>query len=935
MSLQRKENNLRKAQSRFDRISNPPRWKVISHLRNREFQIDFRREQTKSGKFRTRAYIVRDVKSYHGNNRGILHKAVNLKYRVHGDAPSITRLINSYEPTTKKGKLLKKTAQVSNFAVHDVKQTAVDTALAAETVGLKGADVARREVRNKLKQKYTREAVDDYHRGVFFMEKTVIDAVKGTHQHFKQKKQYRLENAKFKLKKADHAVFKAKTYQPKLRANKADLKSAKAEYKSKIVKSKDNHLRKAMNKRRLQAFKQSKRELKFERKQIITKKKFKVKELKNQRKIAKTSNPGLLILKPVTYTAGRMKASAWQKAVNEDQNNDMLHAVDSAKRRVAEPIKDKVSKPQRLHRQEKKRDGLSNKKLRSEKKLNKQENRLKNKHDSYKKRKKKPKPKSGKKAKNSLANAVKKAIKFVKNVCEKEVIKFFATIALPILIILLVFAFITMIFSSTSSGGSFLLGTYAAQDYDLSEAEKYYTELAYNFNQKILKVSDSENWKDGLADFGANKNDLKDTPNNWYWGKSSVYDWEPQYDFDCYKLWAFLCAYYYDFDAAANGDIKYWKFKDGTKTLLEEIFNAEYEFVYWYDNTSRWEEYDSYCFSGGIDGTYWLADSTNMYRDSYLPKSNPGELDDFKDGNGYLHFNEYLEILNAQDDYKRTGWFIQDQRYFVSDRSGQSSAPFYSWFNGVEFGRIYGEDYHPRSYWGFSDTDQIYWCVSPQDTLYWRSDLTDTCLISYYHANYWETDCRLYYNVKQNKTFEAVVADKLGGMSHSDERLQYYTLLAGKEDGTGTLNGNHQTLHNLLPGATIRDYDLKRQFGYEMTGWNNASDGLYQGIKVYCVSGETLKAPFKCKITNVNTDDNKITLRKDDVEYWYDGNGGTKRDTEVTIANAVLLSGFSEGDTINDGQEFTKTTAENVNFHIYIDTDGYGWDYIDPRLVLY
>ncbi len=713
------------------------------------------------------------------------------------------------------------------------------------------------------------------------------------------------------------------------------MKSAKAEYKSKIVKDNGNYLRKAMNKRRLQAFKQSKRELKFERKQIVTEKKFKVKELKNQRKIAKASNPGLLALKPAAYTAGRMKASAWQKAVNEDQDNDMLHAVDSAKRRVAEPIKDKVSKPQRLHRQEKKRDGLSDKKLRSEKKLNKQENRLKSKHDSYKKRKKKPKPKSGKKAKNSLANAVKKAIKFVKNVCEKEVIKFFATIAIPILIILLVFAFITMIFSSTSSGGSFLLGTYAAQDYDLSEAEKYYTELAYNFNQKILKVSDSENWKDGLADFGANKNDLKDTPNNWYWGKSSVYDWEPQYDFDCYKLWAFSCAYYYDFDAADNGDIKYWKFKDGTKTLLEEIFNAEYEFVYWYDNTSRWEEYDSYCFSGGIDGTYWLADSTNMYRDSYLPKANPGELNDFKDDNGYLHFNEYLEILNAQDDYKRTGWFIQDQRYFVNDRSGQSSAPFYSWFNGVEFGRIYGEDYYPRSYWGFSDTDQIYWCVSPQDTLYWRSDLTDTCLISYYHANYWETDCRLYYNVKQQKTFDEVINDKLSSMSHSDERLQYYTLLAGKEDGTGTLNGNHQTLHNLLPGATIRDYDLKRQFGYEMTGWNNASDGLYQGIKVYCVSGETLKAPFKCKITNVNTDDNKITLRKDDVEYWYDGNGGTKRDTEVTIANAVLLSGFSEGDTINDGQEFAKTTAENVNFHIYIDTDGYGWDYIDPRLVLY
>ena len=45
------------------------------------------------------------------------------------------------------------------------------------------------------------------------------------------------------------------------------------------------------------------------------------------------------------------------------------------------------------------------------------------------------------------------------------------------------------------------------------------------------------------------KKDLKDKPDNWYWGKSDVYNWEPQWDFDCYKLWSFLCAYYYDFDA--------------------------------------------------------------------------------------------------------------------------------------------------------------------------------------------------------------------------------------------------------------------------------------------------------------------------------------------------------------------------------------------------
>ena len=79
----------------------------------------------------------------------------------------------------------------------------------------------------------------------------------------------------------------------------------------------------------------------------------------------------------------------------------------------------------------------------------------------------------------------------------------------------------------------------------------------------------------------------------------------------------------------------------------------------------------------------------------------------------------------------------------------------------------------------------------------------------------------------------------------------------------------------------------------------------------------------------------KIILRKDDVQYWYDGTGGTERHTEVEITNAVLLDGFSENDKIKLGDEFAKTTSENVNFHINVDTDGYGWDYIDPRLVLY
>jgi hypothetical protein len=42
-------------------------------------------------------------------------------------------------------------------------------------------------------------------------------------------------------------------------------------------------------------------------------------------------------------------------------------------------------------------------------------------------------------------------------------------------------------------------------------------ELAYNLNQKIRKVSDHSEWKNGLVDFGADSDDLSDTPDEWLW----------------------------------------------------------------------------------------------------------------------------------------------------------------------------------------------------------------------------------------------------------------------------------------------------------------------------------------------------------------------------------------------------------------------------------
>lgn len=96
MGLQRKQNNLRKAQARFDKVSK----------RSKQFQIEFVRSQQPNGKFKTKANIIRGEKQFHGNNRGLIHKLANAKYRVKGDVPSVTRTINAWKPKTFNAKLL-------------------------------------------------------------------------------------------------------------------------------------------------------------------------------------------------------------------------------------------------------------------------------------------------------------------------------------------------------------------------------------------------------------------------------------------------------------------------------------------------------------------------------------------------------------------------------------------------------------------------------------------------------------------------------------------------------------------------------------------------------------------------------------------------------------------------------------------------------------
>ena len=287
-----------------------------------------------------------------------------------------------------------------------------------------------------------------------------------------------------------------------------------------------------------------------------------------------------------------------------------------------------------------------------------------------------------------------------------------------------------MIFSSILSGGGFTLGTYAAQDYDLSEAEKYYTKLAWDLNEKVIRCG-GDDWKKALKDLGVNTSGYKDKPDEYIWGNSVHFNYDAVYDFDVYKLWAFLCAYYYDF-SAENGDIKYWQFKSGTEDLLDEIFNAEYQFEHFYDNTSRWEELPDYVYFGGGSaetGTYYRCETAayiydgQPYRYRFKPTAYTAELSQYFDSEGYVCIDSDYRVLNPNDNYELTGYMVMDHRYF----SGTKEPFYYIDESSNTFFFMHSGERYDRSFWGWNGID-AWFLVSPTDTAIWNYNITDACM---------------------------------------------------------------------------------------------------------------------------------------------------------------------------------------------------------------
>lgn len=966
--------SLDKAQIKFDKAN---RQGVFS----KELELHFERSQNSSGRYITKPKVMLRTAEYHYKPAGILHTLDHkAKHNITGDIPSISKVIDSYQPRSLKGHAAKLTLKTANYVVKNSSRAAWSVGLGAETAAILAYKNAGNAIKSGVSTYYQKNAADDLSKAALKSGRLLLNARSGYKNHLRKKQKFSLQRARYKLQKEQYRNHLTVHYKPRIKAIRLEkrnayrniiphakdrIKKAKLNLKKTSRFSADYKLKQGLVKARKLRYKvreieyeSVKSDLKYEKKQLKVDKRFLKKDLKSQLKITKQSDPGLLIMKPLKYGVKSMAASAWQKAAVADDRNDTANAIDKAHK-----ITKKIQKKRKsaLDKTQKRKEQLRNKNIQKQTKLQKKQTKLQKKSSllDNQARKRRIRPPKRKKHKD---------IVHVVSVPLRSFGVFVTIICLILVIMMIVLTLFNGIMSSIFGNSEWVMGTYSANDSELSKAESYYTELAKKFNDKLLKVGSYDDWKSGLKDFDIDVSDYDDKPDIISFGRCADLDYDPVYDFDKYKLWSFLCAYFYEYHEESTDsesepkdkDIKYWKCDSTTEDLIKELFNTEYTFEHKYYNASHWEELSPYNYWGGGSaeyGTYYQAEpeayqggSGDKYAFKFKPRAITDELAKFRDEEGFIFIDKNYRVLDPNDKFKETGFYIRDHRYFAG-----SSKPFYYYETSTDrYFFKHGDKNYYRNGWGW-DGVEAWFYVGPIDTNIWNNTLHDVCMYAYYEKYRWETDCKLFYNVKQNKSFDEVIYDKLNSMDHAEERISYYETVLGTAEDAKTSRGNHQNFECPLEGSITlyeREGKILHGYGYDMQEWNTTHcelDDEHKAIDILCPANSDVIAGMDGTITEISNDPKKnidmIVIRHDDYDYWYDGDGkGKKRDTEIKYYN--VKTDLSVGDEVKAGDiigktlpqrycagESTGTGSYYLHIEIEFDVTGPGWANIDPILV--
>lgn len=923
---------------------------ITNRFSGKEFHIHFERSQHKSGKFKTDVKIVRANAPLY-KQKGIFHKLADSGRFFEGDVPFRKRQIK-YSPKSKFGKVAysatKPLISTSKFTIKAAKKVVKATALTAESAVITSSSFALNKLRQRLS--YSSDTLDG---GKAVLSS--ITAVRNLNNARKYIIRYRAERKeysqlkqsfkaqKFKVKKAKQSFkLEKQSYKSFKQGQKKRLKTISKVYKStnkskarfKAIKKvykpqKKGKLQKLNQKQRIQKNTrlkklQRKKNLSLEKKIYKNQEKFK-KLLKKQKKKAKVVPIAALPLVPFAAGAKQLTASMRQKLLMSDPNNDALQAVDKSVAVVKKTVKTAKSAKRKL--QNKTEPARKSK-------LHKQANRLQQKKQNPPKKKKykkkKPQQTFKQKAQEAAKKAAKKTVKIAADFT-KFAFKMFGILLLPILAIIFILSVLMLMFTGTAGNSSYILGTYNAQDRYLSDSIENYTKIAYNFNQKILKCK--SDWKNGLSDFGVDTSSYKTTPKHFYFGKSTEFSQSTSYDFDPDLLAAFMCAYTYNFTGDGEEEsVPNWEWNNDYTEVLEKLFKTEYTFKHKYEDVSKWKQLDKYTFygGGGSNSSYWTVYSEDFTRSQMKIRNVPSEIEQFcKDG--YLHYDyNSLEVLDANDGNKKTGYYIQDQRYIIKDSSGNTNNPFYAvttantyvWEHGTN--KDGSKKYEKRSEWYWTDNKhQIYCVVNPSDTAKWNSNLKDICLISFYKKNYWYEDCSLYYTVQKNCTFDQACRkllaekekDSADKDKYKDARLSFYSVLSEPQNKKGTKTyGNHQMFNAPVGGKSLEKLSGKiyNGYGYDIQTWNSEHCSLtdcHKGVDFEAKKGAKVYAMCDGYVNWINEGEQSLSINtSQDIELWYDDKDKNNKKFPFEFIYENIKTTLKQGDTVKQGQLIGEVT---------------------------
>ncbi len=923
---------------------------ITNRFSGKEFHIHFERSQHKSGKFKTDVKIVRANAPLY-KQKGIFHKLADSGRFFEGDVPFRKRQIK-YSPKSKFGKVAysatKPLISTSKFTIKAAKKVVKATALTAESAVITSSSFALNKLRQRLS--YSSDTLDG---GKAVLSS--ITAVRNLNNARKYIIRYRAERKeysqlkqsfkaqKFKVKKAKQSFkLEKQSYKSFKQGQKKRLKTISKVYKStnkskarfKAIKKvykpqKKGKLQKLNQKQRIQKNirlkkLQRKKNLSLEKKIYKNQEKFK-KLLKKQKKEAKVVPIAALPLVPVAAGTKQLTASMRQKLLMSDPNNDALQAVDKSVAVVKKTVKTAKSAKRKL--QNKTEPARKSK-------LHKQANRLQQKKQNPPKKKKykkkKPQQTFKQKAQEAAKKAAKKTVKIAADFT-KFAFKMFGILLLPILAIIFILSVLMLMFTGTAGNSSYILGTYNAQDRYLSDSIENYTKIAYDFNQKILKCK--SDWKNGLSDFGVDTSSYKTTPKHFYFGKSTEFSQSTSYDFDPDLLAAFMCAYTYNFTGDGEEEsVPNWEWNNDYTEVLEKLFKTEYTFKHKYEDVSKWKQLDKYTFygGGGPNSSYWTVYSEDFTRSQMKIRNVPSEIEQFcKDG--YLHYDyNSLEVLDANDGNKKTGYYIQDQRYIIKDSSRNTNNPFYAvttantyvWEHGTN--KDGSKKYEKRSDWHWIDNkQQIYCVVNPSDTAKWNSNLKDICLISFYKKNYWYEDCSLYYTVQKNCTFDQACRkllaekekDSADKDKYKDARLSFYSVLSEPQNKKGTKTyGNHQMFNAPVGGKSLEKLSGKiyNGYGYDIQTWNSEHCSLtdcHKGVDFEAKKGAKVYAMCDGYVNWINEGEQSLSINtSQDIELWYDDKDKNNKKFPFEFIYENIKTTLKQGDTVKQGQLIGEVT---------------------------